>query len=152
MWQLFDCMSARKGRQPVDVKILFKYSARLWFVPSSPLFRGVHVTHSLVFCVCFVDRCLSICTFSFGHCVVCSSSIYGFRLSLLYLQTLLTQILHVCSFYIHFLHCINLQIYKMNNVLTPLYMTSGLFLNYLLLSMTLFPLKPCNYNNNSKCQ
>ena len=121
-------------------------------MPSSPLFRGVHVTHSLVFCVCFVDRCLSICTFSFGHCVVCSSSIYGFRLSLLYLQTLLTQILHVCSFYIHFLHCINLQIYKMNNVLTPLYMTSGLFLNYLLLSMTLFPLKPCNYNNNSKCQ
>jgi hypothetical protein len=26
---------------------------------------------------CFVDRCLSFCTFSFGHCVVCSS-IYGF--------------------------------------------------------------------------
>jgi hypothetical protein len=24
---------------------------------------------------------LSICTFSFGHCVVCSSSIYGFWLS-----------------------------------------------------------------------
>jgi hypothetical protein len=24
------------------------------------------------------DRCLSFCTFSFGHCVVCSSSIYGF--------------------------------------------------------------------------
>jgi WD repeat-containing protein 19 len=22
--------------------------------------------------------CLSFCTFSFGHCVVCSSSIYGF--------------------------------------------------------------------------
>jgi hypothetical protein len=30
--------------------------------------------------VCFVDRCLSFCTFSFGHCVVCSS-IYGFWLS-----------------------------------------------------------------------
>ena len=28
--------------------------------------------------VCFVDRCLSLCTFSFGRCVVCSSSIYGF--------------------------------------------------------------------------
>jgi hypothetical protein len=27
--------------------------------------------------VCFVDRCFSFCTFSFGHCVVCSS-IYGF--------------------------------------------------------------------------
>jgi hypothetical protein len=25
-----------------------------------------------------VDRCLSFCAFSFGHCVVCSFSIYGF--------------------------------------------------------------------------
>ena len=39
--------------------------------------------------VCFVDRCLSFCTFSFGHCVVCSSSIYGFWFPLWYLQTLL---------------------------------------------------------------
>jgi hypothetical protein len=30
------------------------------------------------------------CTFSFGHCGVCSSSIYGFWLPLWYLQTLLT--------------------------------------------------------------
>jgi hypothetical protein len=29
------------------------------------------------------------CTFSFGHCVVCSSSIYRFWLPLWYLQTLL---------------------------------------------------------------
>jgi hypothetical protein len=36
----------------------------------------------------FQYRCLSFCTFSFGHCVVCSS-IYGFWLHLLYLQTLL---------------------------------------------------------------
>ena len=35
-------------------------------------------------------RCLSFCTFSFGHCVVCSL-IYGFWLSLWYLQTLLTR-------------------------------------------------------------
>jgi hypothetical protein len=46
---------------------------------SSPqVFSGVHVTRSLVLYVCFVDRCLSFCTFSFGYCVVCSSSIYGF--------------------------------------------------------------------------
>ena len=32
---------------------------------------------------------LSFCTFSFGHCVVCSSSIYGFRIPLWYLQALL---------------------------------------------------------------
>ena len=44
---------------------------------SPPVFSGVHVARSLVLYVCFVDRCLSFCTFSFGHCVVCSS-IYGF--------------------------------------------------------------------------
>ena len=37
----------------------------------------------------FVDRCLSICPFSFNHCVVCSSLIYGFWLPHWYLQTLL---------------------------------------------------------------
>jgi hypothetical protein len=48
---------------------------------SSPMiFSGVRVTRSLVLYVCFVDRCLSFCTFSFGHCVVCFSSIYGFWL------------------------------------------------------------------------
>ena len=44
---------------------------------SPPVFSGVRDTRSLVICVCFVDRCLSFCTFSFGHCVVCSSLIYG---------------------------------------------------------------------------
>ena len=56
---------------------------------SPPVFCGVRVTRYLVLCVCFVDRCLSFCTFSFAHCVVCSSSIYGFWLLLWYLQTLL---------------------------------------------------------------
>ena len=45
---------------------------------SPPIFSGVRVTRSLVLYVCFADRCFSFCTFSFGHCVVCSSSIYGF--------------------------------------------------------------------------
>jgi hypothetical protein len=49
--------------------------------PSTPLvFSGVRVTRSLVLCVCFVDLCLSFCPFSFGHCVVCLSTIYRFRL------------------------------------------------------------------------
>ena len=61
---------------------------------SLPVFSGVRVTRSLVLYVCFVDRCLSFCTFSFGHCVVCSSSIYRFSLPLWYLQTLL----HIPSF------------------------------------------------------
>ena len=36
---------------------------------SPPIFGEVRVTRSLVLCVCFVDRCLSFSTFSFGHCV-----------------------------------------------------------------------------------
>ena len=56
----------------------------------TPVFSGVRVTRSLVVCVCFEDRCLSFCTFSFGHCVV-SPSINGFWLPLWYLQALLSQ-------------------------------------------------------------
>jgi hypothetical protein len=54
---------------------------------SPPVFSAVRVTRSLVLYVCFVDRCLSFCPFSFGHCIVCSSSIYAFWLPLWYLQT-----------------------------------------------------------------
>ena len=57
---------------------------------SSPaVFSGFRVTRSLVLYVCFVDRCLSLCTFSCGYCVVSSSSIYEFWLPFWYLQTLL---------------------------------------------------------------
>jgi hypothetical protein len=31
---------------------------------SPPVFSGVHVTLSLVLCVCFIDRCLSFCPIS----------------------------------------------------------------------------------------
>ena len=40
-------------------------------------FSGFRGTRSLVLCVCLIDRCLSFRSFSFGHCVVYSSS-YGF--------------------------------------------------------------------------
>jgi len=63
------------------------------YLSSPPDFSRVRVTRSLVLCVCFVDRCLSLWTLSFGHYVVCSSSIYGFWLPLWYLQTLLITIL-----------------------------------------------------------
>ena len=59
---------------------------------SSSIFSGVGVTPYLVICVFFVDRCLSFCTFCFGHCVVCSSSIYEFWLPLWYLRTPPTDI------------------------------------------------------------
>ena len=48
------------------------------YMSSPPVLSGVRVTWSLALYVCFVDRCLSFCAFSFGHCIVCSSSIYGF--------------------------------------------------------------------------
>jgi hypothetical protein len=56
-------------------------------------------TRSLVLYVCFVDHCLSFCPFYFGHCVVCSSSIYGFWLLLWYLQALLIAILFLRCLY-----------------------------------------------------
>ena len=37
---------------------------------SPPVFSEVCVTRSLVLFVCFVDRCLSFCAFSFDHCVL----------------------------------------------------------------------------------
>ena len=77
-------------------------------LPSSPpIFSGVRilpgvevihlrpflnlVTRSLLLYVCFVDRVLSFCPFSFGHCVASSFSIYRFLLPLWYLQTLLIK-------------------------------------------------------------
>ena len=44
-----------------------------------PLVEQELLTRSLVLCVCFVDRCLSICSFSL-LAIVCYSSIYGFWL------------------------------------------------------------------------
>ena len=66
---------------------------------TSPVFSGVRVTRSLVLYVFFVDRCLSFCTFSFGHCVVRSSSIYGFWFGIfkLYLVWRMITLLRNCD-------------------------------------------------------
>ena len=74
--------------------------------PSGPLeftpgFSGVCIIRSLVLCVCFVDRCLSFCPFSFGHCVVCPPSIYGFWLLFWYLQTLFTFSRQIIESFLH---------------------------------------------------
>jgi len=45
---------------------------------ATSVYSGVRVTRSLVLCVYFVDRRWSFCPFSFGHCVVCPFTIYGF--------------------------------------------------------------------------
>ena len=62
---------------------------------SPPVFSGVPVTRSSFLYVCLVDRCLSFCTFPFGYCVVCSSSIYGF---FWYLQILLRNVISASAF------------------------------------------------------
>jgi hypothetical protein len=51
------------------------FSGASEFAPG--FYSRVRVTRSLVSHVCFVDRFLFFCTFSFDHCVVCSS-IYRF--------------------------------------------------------------------------
>ena len=61
--------------------------------PPPLFFCRIRVTRSLVLCVCFVDRCLSFCTFSFGHCIVCSSSTNGFWLPLCYLLAIVLSVL-----------------------------------------------------------
>ena len=64
------------------LKISFWFSIVIFFnLISPPVFSGV--------------RSLSFCPFSFGHCVVCSFSIYGFWLPLWCLQTFLIPILPV---------------------------------------------------------
>ena len=68
-WDLFF------SRVPLVEQELFTLPKHLG---SPPVFSGVRVTRSLVLYVCFVDRCVSFCPFSFGHCFVCISSIYGF--------------------------------------------------------------------------
>ena len=72
--------------------LAFLYSKSSEHLSSPPVFGRDRVTRSLLLYVCFVDRCLSFWPFSFGHYVVCSSSIYGFWLPLWYLLTLLEPI------------------------------------------------------------
>ena len=62
-----------------------------------------------------VDRCLSLCTFFFGHCVVCSSSIYDsdcpFGIFKIYvmLQCILVFFLFIFFLFIFFLGRVHLE-------------------------------------------
>jgi hypothetical protein len=59
---------------------------KLVILPEHLDFSGVRVARSLVFCVVFCRSLFVLLSFSFGHCVVCPHSIYGFVLPLWYLQ------------------------------------------------------------------
>ena len=88
---------------PVSIYDIWRWTSNSWVplveqellalpehLSSPPVFSGgVRVTRYLVLCVCFVDSCFSFCHFSFGHCVVCSTSIYRFWLPLWNRQALL---------------------------------------------------------------
>ena len=66
----------------------------LGHLSSPPGFSGIRVTRSLVVCIYFVDRCLSLCPFSFGHCVV-----------LFNIRIMITNLVSSNSFYTHFPSC-----------------------------------------------
>jgi hypothetical protein len=79
---------------------------------------------------------LSFCPFSFGHCVVCSSSIYGFWLPLWHLQTLIVLL----SFFFRPLCC--LFFFDIRILITPLVSSNSscpfvLFLSGIKLSVLL---------------
>ena len=44
----------------------------------TPGISGVRVKGSLALYLSFVDSCLPFCTFSLGHCIFCSPSIYRY--------------------------------------------------------------------------
>ena len=68
-----------------DREVFTTSGTYLW----SFVFSGVRIARFLDWCLRFVFRCMSFCTFSLCHYVVCSSPIYRFWLPIWYLQTLL---------------------------------------------------------------
>ena len=85
------CITLEEAGSSVSIIIIFRYIVMYQLVAQcrwfSPVFIGVRVARSLVFCLEF---CKSLfCSFSFAHCVVCPSSISGVWLPFCHLQTLL---------------------------------------------------------------
>jgi hypothetical protein len=90
LWLVTEFVTRITRQVPLVEQELFTLPEHL---SSPPVFSGVRPIRSL--CVCFVRRCLSFCSFSFVHWVVCFSSFYLFWLPLWYLQTLLNFLLHI---------------------------------------------------------
>ena len=64
------------------------------YLGSPPVFSGIRGTRSLVLCVRFIDRCLSFCPFSFGHCIVCPFS-FGYCIVCPFVLFLLVIVLFI---------------------------------------------------------
>ena len=56
-------------------------------------FGRAYVVQSIIIYIVIEDQCLSFCAFSFGHFIVCPSSIHEFWLRLLYPETSLVPLL-----------------------------------------------------------
>ena len=110
-WLITGFVTRLTRRMPLVERELLTLPAHL---NSLPVLSGVRVIRSLVLCVCFVDRFLSFCTFSFDHCVVCSSLIYGFLLHLWYLQLFLhvwTSLSEMMRLYMSFTNVNKIQLW-----------------------------------------
>jgi len=100
-----------------------------FFINTSTLvFSGIRVTRSLALCVCFVDRCSSVCSLSFDHYVVCPS-IYGFWLPPWYLQTLLVLFCFFLSFILWSLHCVSFELLILMTPLTFSFFSGFVFIS-----------------------
>ena len=99
---------------------------------SPSVFSGVRVTRSLVLCVCFVDRCLSFCTFV--HLAIALSVLPRYTDSDYlpwYLQTLLTHIVKSSKNTIHVHTCSIVDLGEISNITIFVYhlITAILFTN-----------------------
>jgi hypothetical protein len=77
---------------------------------SCPVFCWVHLAQFVVFCIIFWRKLFVLLSFSFGHCIVCSSLSYSFWLILWYLQTFSSNsyslLLEIISCCFHVIWCL----------------------------------------------
>ena len=77
-------------------KAIWTYAKRACLWINITGFKFVVEAISYISVWCFVDCYLSFCPFSFGHCTLCPSSIYGFRLPLLVSSSIFFHNIQFC--------------------------------------------------------
>ena len=76
LWHITELVTRVTRRVALEEQELPTLPVYLSSSPSPFQFSGARVPQYLVFYVCFVVHCLSFCTFSIDHCIVCSSTAY----------------------------------------------------------------------------